>query len=127
MISLPARLGSVNVQFATAADTLQWASPIDAAPDAQMARWHFVRVQVGGNPADLHTLGHMHGDVYITSPMRVHDSRRCLVRTRSGRVYELASRGNDDDPDIKLIKHLLHALLTWRYVRLADLRGIRNA
>jgi hypothetical protein len=122
MIKLPAKIGRATLRFATAADLTSLASEIDEAPSSEMVSWHLVNIEVGG-VRQVHALGVVFGDAYVTSPLRGWDERRSIIRTRSGRVYKLDWRGDDGAMHLALVRHLLDALLAWRYASEKDISG----
>jgi hypothetical protein len=119
MIHLATKIGDADLSFASAANLASLAARIGDRPRAELAGWHFVRVSVGGE-ADVHALGFMHGDVYVTSPIRGFDARRGLIRTRSGKVYRMGLRGDDEDMMVSLAYHLVRALVAWGYAAWDD-------
>jgi hypothetical protein len=123
MIIFPAKIGRADIRYATDADVSTIAATIDEQPSSEMVGWHFVRFEVGFD-AEIHALGFMHGDVYITSPLRVFDGEHGLIRTRSGHIYQLACPADDDDLNPRLAYQIGRALIFWRYASAEEVRAV---
>jgi hypothetical protein len=121
MLTLPIRLGRADLRYAQDADLVLLVGDIDGRPGGDISRWHFVSIAADGDE-EVHCLGWQGGDVYITSPVRAYDLTLDLIRTRSGSVYRLRNQVGSGDLAPPLARHLIRALLVWRYASREDVR-----
>jgi len=83
-----------------------------------LTSWSLVALRCEDDgPCEIHALGWriLEANAWITSPIRVLDRTSQMIRTRCGRVYQLA------DPDANeisptLLRHLSSTLRAWGYV-----------
>jgi hypothetical protein len=120
-ISLPTQVGLASLRYATDADMQPLAQRVEEQPETAMVGWHFIHIAADFE-AEVDCLGWMYGDVYVTSRVRAYDPAAETIRTRSGRVYRLRSRGDDGDMERALARHLVTALFTWGYASQEDCR-----
>jgi hypothetical protein len=119
MIVRPAKAGRIGVRYASEAELSALAAPISVRPEAAIVGWHTMRIEAYFEH-NVRVLGFVDGGAYITSPIRAVDKARGMIRTRSGNIYALKLRGDDEDMLPVLGRHLARRLAVLGYVEEAD-------